>query len=128
MYQNITFSRETSPYIRKDTSTKRMMFDVLIALTPVTFFSIYRFGIEAILRIVLSLIVFILVEAIYFLAVTKVEGFNLKEKITNKLKKYSINHFSAPAVSGLIYAMLLPDQLSLYVVVMGALFGAFIGK
>ena len=55
------------PYIRKETSTKRMMIDVLIALTPVTFFSIYRFGVDAIIRILLSLITFIVVELVYFL-------------------------------------------------------------
>src|SRR5690606_17486352 len=128
MYSNMTFSKKTSPYIRKATSTKRMMFDVLIALTPVTFYSIYRFGIDALIRILLSVIVFALVELVYFLATTKVEGHDLQEKLVNKFKKYSINNFSAPAVSGLIYAMLLPDQLHLYVVIMGALFGALVGK
>lgn len=125
---NMTFVSNTSPYIRKETSTKRMMFDVLIALTPVVFFSIYKYGLDALSRILLSLIVFVGVEAIYFLCVTKVEGFNLQEKLANKLRKYSINNFSAPAVSAIIFAMLLPDKLDLYVVFMGALFGALIGK
>ncbi len=126
--QKPTFVTQTSPYIRKETSTKRMMIDVLIALTPVTFFSIYRFGVDAIIRILLSLLIFILVELIYFLIVTKVESFNFKDKMTQKFKKYSVNHVTAPAVSGLIFAMLLPNGLDLYVVLMGSLFGAFIGK
>ncbi|HHX76280.1 MAG TPA: RnfABCDGE type electron transport complex subunit D, partial [Acholeplasmataceae bacterium] len=125
---NMTFVSQTSPYIRKDTSTKRMMFDVLIALTPVVFFSVYRFGLDAISRILLSVIIFVGVEALYFLSVTRADGYNLKSKIVNKFKKYSINNFSAPAVSAVIYAMLIPDQLHLYVVVMGALFGAGLGK
>ncbi len=128
MMQKPTFVTQTSPYIRKETSTKRMMIDVLIALTPVAFFSIYRFGVDAIIRILLSLLIFILVELIYFLLVTKVEGFNFKDRLTQKFKKYSVNHVTAPAVSGLIFAMLLPDGLNLYVVVMGSIFGAFIGK
>ena len=126
--QNTTFLSQTSPYIRKDTSTKRMMFDVLIALTPVVFFSIYRFGLDAFVRILISVIIFVAVEALYFLSVTRVEGYNFTDKIRNKFKKYSINHFSAPAVSAVIYAMIIPDQLHLYVVAMGALFGAAIGK
>jgi len=126
--QNMTVISQTSPYIRKDTSTKRMMFDVLIALTPVVFFSIYRFGIDALSRILISLIIFVGVEALYFLSVTRVDGYNFSDKIKNKFKKYSINNFSAPAVSAVIYAMILPDQLHLYVVVMGALFGAALGK
>lgn len=126
--QNISILSQTSPYIRKETSTKRMMFDVLIALTPVVFFSIYRFGLDALARILVSLIIFVGVEALYFLSVTRVDGYNFKDKIINKFKKYTINNFSAPAVSAVIYAMILPDQLHLYVVVMGALFGAAIGK
>lgn len=58
--------KKTSPYIRKETSTKRMMFDVLIALTPVTFFSIYKYGLDALVRILISLVVFILTELIFF--------------------------------------------------------------
>ncbi|WP_162146869.1 RnfABCDGE type electron transport complex subunit D [Acholeplasma granularum] len=125
---NISFVSQTSPYIRKDTSTKRMMFDVLIALTPVVFFSIYRYGVNALSRILISLIVFVGFEALYFLSTTRVEGYDFKDKLRNKLKKYTINHFSAPAVSAVIYAMIIPDQLNLYVVFMGALFGAAIGK
>lgn len=126
--QNMTFISQTSPYIRKETSTKRMMFDVLIALTPVVFFSIYRFGLDAFTRILLSLIIFVGVEALYFLAVTRADGYNFTDKIKNKFKKYTINNFSAPAVSGVIYAMIVPDQLHIYAVIMGALFGAGIGK
>jgi electron transport complex protein RnfD len=128
MFNKPTFVSHTSPYIRKETSTKRMMIDVLIALTPVTFFSIYRFGVDAIIRILLSLITFIVVELVYFLITTKVDGHNFKDTLQQKFKKYSVNHITAPAVSGLIYAMLLPDGLHLYVVFMGALFGALIGK
>jgi len=84
--QNMTFVSQTSPYIRKETSTKRMMFDVLIALTPVVFFSIYRFGLDALSRILISLIIFVGVEALYFLSVTRVDGFNLSDKIRNKFK------------------------------------------
>ena len=43
-----TFVKETSPYIRKDTSVKRMMVDVLIALIPLVIFAIYKFRVDAI--------------------------------------------------------------------------------
>lgn len=35
--------RQTAPYVRKDTSTKSMMIDVLVALLPVVIFAIFRF-------------------------------------------------------------------------------------
>lgn len=126
--QKINIIQRTSPYVRKETSTKRMMVDVLIALTPVTFFSVYKYGLDALTRIIVSLLIFVLVEAIYFLSVTKVEGENFSERLTNKFKKYSVNNITAPAVSGLIYAMLLPDQLPFYGVIMGAIFGSLVGK
>ena len=126
--QKVNIIQRTSPYVRKETSTKRMMIDVLIALTPVAFFSVYKYGLDALTRIILSLLVFVLVEAIYFLSVTKAEGDTFSERFTAKLNKYSINNVTAPAVSGLIYAMLLPDQLPFYGVIMGALFGSLVGK
>ncbi|WP_162164070.1 RnfABCDGE type electron transport complex subunit D [Acholeplasma hippikon] len=126
--QKVNIVPRTSPYVRKETSTKRMMVDVLIALTPVTFFSVYKYGMDALTRILVSLLVFILVEAVYFLSVTKAEGDHFSERLSNKFKKYSINNLTAPAVSGLIYAMLLPDQLPFYAVIMGALFGSLVGK
>jgi electron transport complex protein RnfD len=58
--------KQTSPYIRKAVSTKRMMTDVLIALLPVTAFAIYRFGFDAIIRIIVSLVVMIGLEALAF--------------------------------------------------------------
>lgn len=58
--------KQTSPYIRKPVSTKRMMTDVLIALIPVVAFAIYRFGSDAIVRIVLSLVTMIGLEALSF--------------------------------------------------------------
>lgn len=84
-----------------------MMFDVLIVLIFVVFFLIYRFGLDVLVKILVSLIIFVGVEVLYFLSVMCVDGYNFKDKIKNKFKKYSINNFSVFVVFVVIYVMLL---------------------
>jgi len=121
--------KQTSPYIRKDVSTKRMMIDVLIALIPVVAFSIYRFGFDAILRIVVSLVVMIGLEALIF-GLTHKPGKAEKwlERVKSRFADYTINNVTAPAVSAIIFAMLVPSKLPIYAVVVGAAFGIVIAK
>ena len=40
----MVFRRETSPYIRKKVSVKRMMLDVIIALIPILLFAMIQNG------------------------------------------------------------------------------------
>ncbi|MFA7055296.1 MAG: RnfABCDGE type electron transport complex subunit D [Acholeplasmataceae bacterium] len=121
--------KQTSPYIRKAVSTKRMMTDVLIALLPVTAFAIYRFGFDAIIRIIVSLVVMIGLEALAFgmLHKAKKEGTKI-EKIKSRYEEYSINNVITPAISGLIFAMIIPSKLPIYAVIVGAAFGIIVGK
>lgn len=121
--------KQTSPYIRKDVSTKRMMIDVLIALIPVVAFSIYRFGFDAIIRIVVSLVVMIGLEAVAFGIMQKpVKSEKWIERLKSRYTNYTINHITAPAVSAIIFAMLVPSKLPIYAVVVGASFGIIIAK
>jgi electron transport complex protein RnfD len=121
--------KQTSPYIRKDVSTKRMMTDVLIALIPVVIFAIYRFKWDAAIRIIVSLVVMIGLEAVSFAIMQKpkkdTKGL---ENIKSRFEKYTINNVITPAISGLIFAMLLPSKLPIYAVVIGAAVGIVIGK
>ena len=121
--------KQTSPYIRKDVSTKRMMIDVLIALIPVVAFSIYRFGFDAILRIVVSLVVMIGLEALIF-GIMQKPGKAEKwiDRIKSRYADYTINNITAPAVSAIIFAMLVPSKLPIYAVIIGAAFGIVIAK
>lgn len=123
------FVKQTSPYIRKESaSTKRMMIDVLIALLPVVVFAIYRFGTDAIIRIVVSLIIMIGLEAVAFAMMQRAKGNNFKERIKSRFQKYTINNVTAPAVSAIIYAMIVPSQLPLYAVIVGAIFAIVVVK
>jgi len=121
--------KNTSPYVRKDVSTKRMMIDVLIALIPVVFFSIYRFGWDALIRIVVSLVVMIGLEAVAFGVMhraKRVEG--RWARLKSRYETYTINNITAPAVSAVIFAMLLPSKLPIYAVIIGAAFAIIVGK
>ena len=87
--------KQTSPYIRKAVSTKRMMTDVLIALLPVTAFAIYRFGFDAIIRIIVSLVVMIGLEALAFGMMHKPKKDGTKiEKIKSRYAEFSINNIT----------------------------------
>lgn len=110
--------RETSPYIRKPVSVTRMMLDVLIALIPVVIYSIVKFGWYALVMLIISLVCMIGTEVLYHLAIHKKE---FKEK-------FSINWIITPAISATIYAMIIPSNLHLYAVGMGAILAIFLGK
>ncbi|MBN2299637.1 MAG: RnfABCDGE type electron transport complex subunit D [Acholeplasmataceae bacterium] len=122
--------KQTSPYVRKQVSTKRMMIDVLIALIPVVVFSIYRFGWDAVLRIGVSLVIMIGLEALIFGMMQKVKKTDqtFKEKLKTKYSNYTINNVTAPAVSAIIFAMLMPSKLPVYAVAVGAIFAIVVVK
>ncbi len=121
--------KQTSPYIRKDVSTKRMMIDVLIALMPVVAFSIYRFGWDAVLRILVSLIVMVGLEALIFGLIHKpAKADKWFDRVKSRFQEYTINNITAPAVSAIIFAMLVPSKLPIYAVIIGAAFGIVVAK
>ncbi len=122
--------KQTSPYVRKLVSTKRMMIDVLIALLPVVAFSIYRFGWNAIIRLLVSLLIMIGLEALIIGMTHKPKKTDktFKEKLQSKYSTYTINNITAPAVSAVIFAMLMPPKLPVYAVAVGAIFAIVVVK
>ena len=55
---------QSSPYIRKNVSVKRMMLDVIIALMPVTLFAMIANGWNGIYVFIISIVAMLLVEFI----------------------------------------------------------------
>lgn len=109
---------EKSPYIRKPVSVTRMMTDVLIALIPVVIYSIIKFGWYAVAVLVVSLISMIGTETLYHLAIDRKDFKN----------KFSINNILCPAISAIIYAMIVPSNLHLYSVAVIGIMAIFLGK
>ena len=119
----------SSPYIRKEVNTSRMMLDVFIALLPVSVFAIYRFGFDAFIRITVSIVVMVLLEAVFFgfIHSNKRDG-SFIEKLKSSYKTYRINNVIIPALSGLIFALIIPSKLPIYGVIVGASFGIVVAK
>ncbi len=121
--------KQTSPYVRKAVSTKRMMTDVLIALIPVIGFSIYRFGWDAVIRITVSLVVMIGLETIIFGMMQKPKKHDQYwPRLKSRYETYTINHVIVPAISAIIFALIVPSQIPIYAVAVGAAFGIVVGK
>ena len=125
--------RETSPYIRKKVSVSRMMIDVLIALVPVVAFAIIQNGMKAASVILISLFSMVFFELLCTMMIKWPEGMKIKELFTKEgfkklYKNYTINNILAPAISGIIYAMILPAGTNWYVVLVGSAVGMIVGK
>lgn len=124
--------KENSPHIRKASSVKRMMIDVLIALIPVVVFAFIQYQLKALKIIGISVFTMLLSEFIFCL-ITLQDPYNgekktLKGIFKTAFSKMTINNLTAPLISALIYALILPPDVSWYVIFVGALFGIVIGK
>lgn len=124
---------QSSPYIRKPVSVKRMMVDVIIALLPVTLFAMLVNGWQGIYVFLISIITMLVIELVCVAFIKWPKGLKFKEIFKkegfNKLKgAYTINNITAPLISALIYALILPAGCNPYVVFIGALFGILVGK
>ncbi|MCD6482177.1 MAG: RnfABCDGE type electron transport complex subunit D [Candidatus Izimaplasma sp.] len=116
--------RKTSPYLKRPkASVTRMMRDVTIALLPVTGFAIYKYGMTALVIIVLSILSMAVTEYLYYQLIDKLDG----DKFKLKNKSFTLYNFSV-ITSGLIYSLTLPDNTPWFIVIMGAVFGVFFGK
>lgn len=101
-----------SPHIRSDATIRRVMVDVLIALTPVTLMGVFLFGFRSALVLIVSTVSAIAAEA-----------------ITEKVLKWdlTIGDFSA-AVTGLLLGLNLPPAIPLWLAAVGSAFAIMIAK
>ena len=99
----------SSPHVRDQTDTTRIMIDVIIALMPATLYGIYQFKLNAALIVVASVLTCVLSEYLF--------EYFMKKPIT-------IKDCSA-IVTGLILALNLPSTVPLWIPVIGALFLAY---
>ncbi|MDD5672739.1 MAG: RnfABCDGE type electron transport complex subunit D, partial [Chitinivibrionales bacterium] len=97
------------PHIRDPLDLKRLMTVVIVALIPCTMASVYFFGLRVISIIMVSYIAGGVCEVIF--AIIR------KEKINEGF-----------LVTGLVYPLVLPPLLPLWMVALGAIFGVVVGK
>lgn len=127
------FVRETSPYIRKNVSVKRMMLDVIIALIPIVLFATIQNGWNGIYVILASVLTMLIVEALAVMLIKWPQGMKRKELFSKEgfkkvLGGYTINNLTCPIISALIFSLLLPAATPVYVVIVGSIVGILFGK
>lgn len=106
-----------SPHFRTDQTTKKVMIDVLIALTPVSFAAVIYFGVEALILMLVSMFTAMLTESFLY---------NKKEGISEVFK--NIFGDGSAAVTGLIFAHIVSPLLPIWIAILGSFFAIFIGK
>lgn len=94
----------TAPLIRSNLTTKRLMRDVLIALAPCTIMGIYRFGLNAALLLVISVLTAVLAEYLWM----------------RLMKRPMLISDCSAAVTGLILGLNLPPTAPWWTAVIGS--------
>jgi len=112
MSLNKTLNIHTSPHIVKGISTDVIMRNVVWALLPISAFSVYAFGISALLVLITAVISAVLTE-------------HLLCKITNA--ESTISDWSA-VISGLLFGLTLPPNFPLWMVFSGGVIAIALGK
>lgn len=107
-----TLEIRTSPHILSDYDVDTIMFNVVLALLPTTFFAVYAFGIAGLL--VLG---------------TAVGSCLLTERVACRIsgKASTLGDWSA-AITGLLYGLTLPPCLPLWMVAVGGIIGVALAK
>ena len=100
---------EEAPHIRDPLDLKRYMSMVIVALLPATFAAFYFFGLRVLAMIIVSYAAGGMVEALF--AVVR------KEKISEGF-----------LVTGLLFPLILPPAVPLWMVGVGVAFGVLVGK
>lgn len=114
---------QTSPYVRKETSTKRMMIDVLIALIPVVAFAVYQYQLAFVNRMLLASLLAVSSEAVSFILMK-----NKNETISQRLEKYTVNNVVPPIITAIILVLTLPSTIPYLALSLGTVFAIVIGK
>ena len=109
-YYELTVS--SSPHVHQEASTRTLMRDVLIALMPALVFSLYNFGIRALMVTLVSM------GSCY--------GF---EKLWNiKMKKHDKTYDLSACVTGILLAFVCPVTVAYWQIVIGAAFAILLVK
>jgi electron transport complex, RnfABCDGE type, D subunit len=110
--QESMFTVSTSPHVRCEETTSKIMWNVNIALAPAAIFSIFYFGLTALVNIAVGLI-----SAVAF------------EYLLQKFLKKKITAFDgSAAITGILLAMSLPPSLPPYMIAIGSFIAIVVAK
>ena len=107
-----TLDIRSSPHILSGNGVDHIMFNVVVALLPVTGFAVYAFGLTAIATLVVAVVSCVATEHL----VCRASG-----------RATSVGDWSA-AITGLLYGLTLPPGLPLWMVAVGGFIAIALGK
>ncbi len=102
----------SSPHVRSNENTRRIMLDVIIAMIPAAIASVYFFGVRALMLIVISVLSAVVAEHI----IEKALG-----------RQSTIGDLSA-VVTGMLLAFNVPVSLPFYMIIFGSFFAIIVVK
>ena len=107
-----TLAIRSSPHLGGKLSTDTIMFHVVLALLPVSLFSVYQFGLAALLVLVTAVASCVLTEHL----LCRLSG-----------QATTVGDWSV-VITGLLYGLILPPGLALWMVAAGGVIAVAIGK
>ena len=125
--------KESAPHLRRKPTVRRMMLDVLIALAPTLIFAFLVFPAQTGYTLGISLFIMIGCELAYIglRNMMPKDGLKhtLKERFEHAYKgKVDINNILTPAISAVIFTLIMPPTATIYAVIIGSLVGIIFGK
>ena len=129
----MTILKETAPHLRTKATVTRMMVDVLIALAPTLIFSFIVYPIKTLIFYLISVFIMIGSEFVYIglknMMPRDGQKHSFKERFLYAYKgKYNQNNIITPAISAIIFTLIMPAVAPIYAVIVGALVGIVLGK
>jgi len=103
----------SSPHIRSNAATHKLMLDVIIALIPASLAGIYFFGVSAL--------------AVIVVCMTSCIGFEYLSRVILLKRNNTVPDLSA-AVTGLLLALNLPPSIPLWIAIVGSFFAIVVIK
>lgn len=102
----------SSPHIKTRESVEDIMFNVTMALMPITLFAVWNFGLSALLLLLTTTAVCVLTEHLYCMFAGK----------PTTVRDWSV------VITGLILGLTLPPGTPLWMAAVGGVFGVLVGK
>lgn len=106
------FNVSSSPHVRNNDTTQRIMRDVAIAMLPATAYGVYQFGLYSILIVILTVVSCVVSEYVW-------------EKA---MKKPVTVYDCSAVVTGMILALNMPPEIPFWIPMLGGVFAIIVVK
>ena len=106
------FNVSSSPHVRNNDTTQRIMRDVAIAMLPATAYGVYQFGLYSLLIVILTVVSCVVSEYVW-------------EKA---MKKPVTVYDCSAVVTGMILALNMPPEIPFWIPILGGVFAIIVVK